>query len=96
VPEAAVACGEANGEVHGGMVRHVEQEHLRRADGEKRQRLGLGGQALDQALSQRRPDRAEAPEGRGRDRLRESLVAGIEPRPARKVVEGVVQRRAPP
>ena len=93
VPDAPVALGEAHREVDGGVVRHVEDENLRRADGEERQRPLVRRQALGQALGERRPDRAEAPEGHGRDRPGKGLVAGIEPRPRQRGRRGC--RRAP-
>ncbi len=57
------------------MVRDVEEEDLRRADGEEEDEALVPGLPVDPGLD-RPPDRAEAPEGHDGDGPRQRLVAG--------------------
>ena len=75
-----VGLRELDGGVDGGVVGHVEEQDLRRADGEEgEQALGPGSSRFRRAL-EGMADGAEAAEGDDRDRARERLVAGVEPR----------------
>ena len=72
------SCASCTARVDGGMIRHVEKQDLRRADGEKMQQALVLRLALVEPLAQGAADGAEAAEGDDGDGAGERLVAGGE------------------